>query len=89
MYLSIFVFLLIIAIGVLGYFLYAGKKDEIEVANSLSEKQLQLVIEDNELISEKISETDEKIERYRQDDRYEELALWKRLREQLKSQLSS
>ncbi|MBQ6560504.1 MAG: hypothetical protein IJL85_06715 [Erysipelotrichaceae bacterium] len=62
---------------------------EISNSNQLLEKQLQLVIKDNELISQRISEIDEKIESYRQDDKYEELALWKRLRKQLASQLSS
>ncbi len=88
-FLSIFVFLLILTIGSAGYFLYAGKLKEIENTNKILETKLQLAIEDNEMLSREITEIEEKIERFRQDGRYEELALWRKLREQLASQLSS
>ena len=89
LYLSIIVILLITAIGAAGYFLYDRKLDELENANDRMEEQLRLTIEDNELLSEQIAELDKKIAQFQQDDRYEELALWRRLREQLASQLSS
>ena len=80
---------MITAIGAAGYFLYDRKLDEIEKANDRMEEQLRLTIEDNELLNEQIAELEEKIAEFRKDDRYEELALWRRLREQLASQLSS
>ena len=62
-----------------------NKENEI----SHLQEQLSLTEEDNKLLQQQIEQVTERIESYQQDERYEELELWKRLREQLKERSSS
>ncbi len=73
------------------YFYHAFHEEltGIQNSNKLLEIQIRLAEEDNRLLQQQIDEIDEKIRRFEEDDRYQELTLWKRLREQLQSQLSS
>ena len=73
------------------YFYHAFHEEltSIQNSNKLLEIQIRLAEEDNRLLQQQIDEIDEKIRCFEEDDRYQELTLWKRLREQLQSQLSS
>ena len=62
-----------------------NKENEI----SHLQEHLSLIKEDNKLLQQQIEQVTERIESYQQDERYEELELWKRLREQLKERSSS
>ncbi len=87
--LSIILWLAVVGTGFYFYRMYHDEMLKAQNSNKLLQIQIRLADEDNVLLQQQIDEIDEKIRRFQEDDRYQELTLWKRLREQLQSQLSS
>ena len=88
-YFSIFLLLMTVIASMIVLFVLDHKLEEEEAQLRRMKQQYSLIEEDNKILEKQIDEITEHIEGYEQDERYEGLELWKKLREQLKEQSSS
>ena len=88
-YFSMILLLLVLCASAGLFYLFDHNLQQKENELSHLQQQLSLIEKDNELLQQQIDQITEYLESYQQDERYEELELWKKLREQLKERSSS